>query len=69
VMRKVTERPEAVDAGYARIVGTDVEAIVRPAAELLGDAGAYARMVAKSNPFGDGHAGERIADVLRKAAP
>lgn len=69
VMRKVTERPEAVDAGYARIVGTDVDAIVGQATELLGDSGVHARMVAKTNPFGDGRAGERIAEVLRKAEP
>ena len=68
VLRMVTERPEAVEAGYARIVGTDVDAIVGAATELLRDAVAYSRMVAKKNPFGDGRAGGRIADVLRKAA-
>ena len=69
VLRAVTERPEAVEAGCARIVGTDATAIVAEASCLLGDARHYASMVARANPFGDGHAGERIAAILAAQAP
>jgi UDP-N-acetylglucosamine 2-epimerase len=65
VLRDVTERPEAVEAGCARIVGTDRPVIVRAALELLTDRLAYHRMAHVANPFGDGHASERIVDVLR----
>jgi UDP-N-acetylglucosamine 2-epimerase (non-hydrolysing) len=61
VLRDVTERPEAVEAGVARLVGTSRERITRAAAELLGAPTRPARM---SNPYGDGRAGERIADVV-----
>ena len=65
VLRGVTERPEAVHAGCARIVGTDRFVIVRAALELLTDRSAYDRMAHVANPFGDGHASERIVRVLR----
>lgn len=65
VLREVTERPEAVQAGCARIVGTDRRAIVSAALELLTDRSAYDRMAQIANPFGDGHASERIVCVLR----
>jgi UDP-N-acetylglucosamine 2-epimerase (non-hydrolysing) len=65
VLREVTERPEAVEAGCARIVGTDKGVIVSAALELLTDRLAYDRMAQIANPFGDGHASERIVDVLR----
>jgi UDP-N-acetylglucosamine 2-epimerase (non-hydrolysing) len=65
VLRDLTERPEAVQAGCARIVGTEKEAIVSAALELLTDRGAYDRMAKVANPFGDGHASERIVRVLR----
>jgi UDP-N-acetylglucosamine 2-epimerase (non-hydrolysing) len=65
VLRDVTERPEAIEAGCARIVGTDRPVIVRAALELLTDRLAYQRMAHVANPFGDGHASERIVDVLR----
>ena len=65
ILRGVTERPEAVDAGCARIVGTDRFVIVRAALELLTDRSAYDRMAHVANPFGDGHASERIVRVLR----
>ncbi len=66
VMRDVTERPEAVSAGTARLVGRDAERIAREAALLLDDADAYAAMAQASNPYGDGRASERIlADLLR----
>jgi UDP-N-acetylglucosamine 2-epimerase (non-hydrolysing) len=65
VLRELTERPEAVHAGCARIVGTDRQAIVSAALELLTDRSAYDRMAKIANPFGDGHASERIVRVLR----
>ena len=68
VLREVTERPEAVLAGCARIVGTDREEIVRATLELLHDRGVYDRMAKVANPFGDGHAGERIVEVLRRGS-
>jgi UDP-N-acetylglucosamine 2-epimerase (non-hydrolysing) len=64
VLRAATERPEAVEAGCARIVGTDRARIVGAARQLLEDAAAYRRMARVANPFGDGYASERIADLL-----
>jgi UDP-N-acetylglucosamine 2-epimerase (non-hydrolysing) len=64
VLREVTERPEAVEAGLARLVGSDTDAIVRETLALLQDAAAYERMARVVNPFGDGHAAERIADII-----
>ena len=63
-MREVTERPEAVKAGAAKIVGTDPEIIFREACRLLDDPEERARMTAVRNPFGDGRASRRIADFL-----
>lgn len=65
VLRDVTERPEAVQAGCARIVGTNRRLIVSAALELLTDRSAYDRMAKIANPFGDGHASKRIVRVLR----
>lgn len=64
VMRDTTERPEGVEAGTLKLVGTDEDVICREFSRLLSDAGEYARMSRASNPYGDGHASERIADVL-----
>ena len=64
VMREVTERPEGVDAGVARLVGTDRERIVSTVSELLDDAAAYAAMATGHNPYGDGTASAQIADIL-----
>ena len=64
VMRRLTERPEAVEAGTARLVGTDPERIVAEASRLLDDEGAHAAMARAINPFGDGHASERIVQSL-----
>jgi UDP-N-acetylglucosamine 2-epimerase (non-hydrolysing) len=61
VTRETTERMEAVDAGVARIVGTEGAAIVEEARRLLDDATYYESMARTVNPFGDGHAAERIA--------
>jgi UDP-N-acetylglucosamine 2-epimerase (non-hydrolysing) len=64
VMRDTTERPEGVEAGTLRLVGTDEENIYRNFRELLEDPAAYERMSHACNPFGDGYASRRIADVL-----
>lgn len=61
VLRETTERPEAIEAGTAKLVGTDAKTIADEAAKLLGDEEAYAEMARAVNPFGDGHAAERIA--------
>lgn len=61
VMRDVTERPEAVDAGTVLLVGTDRDRIVKEASVLLEDEQAYNRMSRAHNPYGDGQAGMRIA--------
>jgi len=64
VLREVTERPEGVEAGTARLVGTDRARIVGEAVRLLEDAQAYDRMAQARNPYGDGHAAERIVAAL-----
>ena len=66
VMRETTERPEAVEAGTVRLVGTDVAAIVGNVQELLHDPEVYRKMSESYNLYGDGHACERIVDALRK---
>ncbi|MBI5291775.1 MAG: UDP-N-acetylglucosamine 2-epimerase (non-hydrolyzing) [Chloroflexi bacterium] len=68
VMRVVTERPEAVEAGTAKLVGTDTATIVREAMRLLDDPAAHAAMAQAVNPFGDGHAAERIVQLLLQSA-
>lgn len=67
VLRSVTERPEAVQAGVALLVGTETSAIVSAANRLLDDSAAYNKMASATNPFGDGHAGERIVALLLAA--
>jgi len=64
VMRRETERSEAVSAGSAKLVGPDAQAIVQEAERLLYDEDTYQRMAHVINPFGDGHAAERIVRVL-----
>ncbi len=64
VLRDVTERPEAVAVGTARLVGTHHDTIVAAAGELLADTPARAHMIQTANPFGDGQAGPRIANYL-----
>lgn len=64
VLRQVTERPEAVAAGAAKLVGTDRERILREAELLLKDRTEYGRMARSISPYGDGHAAQRIADHL-----
>jgi UDP-N-acetylglucosamine 2-epimerase (non-hydrolysing) len=65
VLRDTTERPEAVAAGTAKLVGTTTENIFANAAELLSDPDAYAAMANAINPFGDGHAAERILQIVQ----
>ncbi|MBX7541476.1 non-hydrolyzing UDP-N-acetylglucosamine 2-epimerase [Qipengyuania sphaerica] len=67
VMRQTTERPEGVEAGTARLVGTNAEAILRETERLLDDPDAYADMARAHNPFGDGKAAQRICDLLATA--
>ena len=64
VMRNTTERPEGVQAGTLRLVGTEEESIYRNFKELLENRQAYDTMSHACNPYGDGHACERIADIL-----
>lgn len=64
VLRNVTERPEGVEAGVLQLVGTEEEAILRAANRLLDDAQAHQAMARAVNPFGDGHAAERIVNIL-----
>ena len=64
VMRETTERPEGIDAGVLKLVGTGQSTIVREATQLLDDETAYANMAKATNPYGDGHAAERIIDAL-----
>jgi UDP-N-acetylglucosamine 2-epimerase (non-hydrolysing) len=64
VMRDTTERPEGVQAGTAMLVGTDRERIITAINRLLDDHSFYGRMAAAHNPFGDGKAAERIAEIV-----
>lgn len=64
VLRETTERPEAVTAGTAKLVGTNVQTVVDAASELLGNQAAYSEMAKAVNPFGDGKASQRIAEIV-----
>lgn len=66
VMREKTERPEAVEAGTVKLVGASAARIVRETARLLEDGEEYRRMARAHNPYGDGHASERIAAELTR---
>lgn len=68
VMRETTERPEGVEAGTAKLVGTDCDAIVANTMQLLDDAAEYERMARAHNPFGDGKSSARIAQLVLDAA-
>jgi UDP-N-acetylglucosamine 2-epimerase (non-hydrolysing) len=68
VMREVTERPEALEAGTALLVGTDPERIYAEAKRLLENPQAQAAMARANNPYGDGHAAERIVAALLEAS-
>ena len=67
VMRDTTERPEGVEAGTLKLVGTQEESIYRSFTELLDNESVYEAMAHASNPYGDGHASERIASILRES--
>ena len=64
VLRKVTERPEAAEAGLAKVIGTDTQTIIAEASALLCDADLYNRMAQRENPYGDGKAAQRIVDAI-----
>jgi UDP-N-acetylglucosamine 2-epimerase (non-hydrolysing) len=64
VLRRTTERPEGLEAGTLRLVGTDTERIVSETCRLLDDPAAHQAMASAVNPFGDGHAAERIVKSL-----
>lgn len=64
VMRDTTERPEGIKAGTLKLVGTSEEVIYKEFTELLDNKESFEKMAHASNPYGDGHASERIADVL-----
>ena len=66
VMRDTTERPEGVEAGILKLVGTDEACIIKEAEQLLWDKAMYEKMSQAKNPYGDGHASERIVECLLK---
>jgi UDP-N-acetylglucosamine 2-epimerase (non-hydrolysing) len=68
VLRETTERPEGVEAGTLKLVGTETSRIVQEAKRLLDDQNEYKKMAKASNPYGDGHAAERIVDALLNAS-
>ena len=65
VMRNTTERPEGVEAGTLRLVGTDEQTIYQNFIELLENQESYSKMAHASNPYGDGNACKRIADIIQ----
>ncbi len=65
-MRDTTERPEAISAGTVKLVGTDYNKIVQETSLLLEDSSVYEAMAKAINPYGDGHACERIVDVIKR---
>jgi UDP-N-acetylglucosamine 2-epimerase (non-hydrolysing) len=67
VMRDVTERPEAVEAGTVKLVGTDPKLIVSSVEQLIEDVALYEKMSKAHNPYGDGNASNRIVDILKRA--
>jgi UDP-N-acetylglucosamine 2-epimerase len=69
VLRQVTERPEGVEAGTVRLVGTDPQHIVSEARRLLDDPQAHAAMAQAVNPYGDGHAAGRIVQAILDHTP
>jgi UDP-N-acetylglucosamine 2-epimerase (non-hydrolysing) len=67
VMRDTTERPEGVSAGTAKLIGTDKDRIISQIFTLLDDDTAYSAMARAHNPFGDGQASQRIAEIIDHA--
>ena len=68
VLREVTERPEGIEAGILKLVGTDKDKIVSSALELITDEQKYLATKAVRNPYGDGHASQRILDAIRSTS-
>ncbi|MEB3337400.1 MAG: UDP-N-acetylglucosamine 2-epimerase, partial [Leptolyngbyaceae bacterium] len=66
VLRETTERPEAIAAGTAKLIGTNPEAIAAAATELLSNSSTYEAMANAINPFGDGRAAERIVEIVEQ---
>ena len=66
VLRDTTERPEGIEAGTLKLVGTNEDVIYNEAKKLLTDKVAYDKMSKASNPYGDGHASKRIVDAIIK---
>ena len=64
IMRDVTERPEAVNAKISKLVGTNPQVILHEAAQLLDDKQLYQEISVTQNPFGDGHAADRIVEAI-----
>ena len=64
VLRDTTERPEGIEAGTLKLVGTEEENIYNEAKKLLNNKNEYEKMSNASNPYGDGHASERIVDAI-----
>jgi UDP-N-acetylglucosamine 2-epimerase (non-hydrolysing) len=69
VTRNDTERPEAVEAGTAKLIGTNRERVVAESLRLLDDEAHYQSMSRAHNPYGDGNANQRIVEILRTAQP
>ena len=67
VLRKKTDRPEAIDAGFAELVGTGEESVVAHVRRHLEADGGPSKLHGRANPFGDGHAAGRIVDILARA--
>ena len=66
VLRDRTERPEGVEAGILRLVGTSENRIYTEAARLLTDGNLYGKMACAPNPYGNGHASQKIADIIER---
>jgi UDP-N-acetylglucosamine 2-epimerase (non-hydrolysing) len=66
VVRETTERPEAIEAGTARLIGTNAETVLAALTDLLGNQSSYDRMAHAASPFGDGHAAEKIVARIRE---
>jgi UDP-N-acetylglucosamine 2-epimerase (non-hydrolysing) len=64
VVRDLTERPEGLAAGVARLIGTDPQVLIQECRALLADDGLYARMSRRANPYGDGHAAQRVVETV-----
>ena len=64
ILRNVTERPEIINSGFGKLVGTDPDAIISSTKEILTNEKLYKRMISGANPFGDGHASEKIRDII-----